>query len=46
MLSDKLLEYALFGAEWVLWVLVALSIFSVAVMADLLVRACLHPEPR
>lgn len=37
MLSEKLLQFALFGAEWVLWLLIALSIVSVAVVADRLV---------
>lgn len=34
MLSQRLLEYSLVGAEWVLWVLVALSAISLAVIAD------------
>lgn len=34
MLSDKLLEFSLLGAEWVLWLLLGLSLFSVAVMID------------
>lgn len=34
MLSEKLLEFSLVGAEWVLWLLLILSIFSVAVMLD------------
>ena len=34
MLSEKLLEFSLVGAEWVLWLLVILSVFSVAVMLD------------
>lgn len=37
MLSKKLLEFALIGAEWVLWLLVALSALSLAVMADRLI---------
>ena len=34
MLSQRLLEFALIGAEWVLWLLVVLSVYSVAVMLD------------
>jgi biopolymer transport protein ExbB len=34
LLSEKLLEFSLVGAEWVLWLLVILSVFSVAVMLD------------
>ena len=34
MLSERLLELSLVGAEWVLWLLFALSLYSVAVLAD------------
>ncbi len=34
MLSEKLLEFSLVGAEWVLWLLVILSVFSVSIMVD------------
>lgn len=34
MLSEKLIEFSLVGAEWVLWLLLALSALSIAVMAD------------
>lgn len=34
MLSDRLLEFSTMGAEWVLWLLVVLSVMSVAVMVD------------
>src|SRR5437763_1152797 len=33
-LTEKLLPVALLGAEWVLWVLVALSVISVAIMIE------------
>ena len=34
MLTQRLLEFSLLGAEWVLWLLIVLSAASVAVMAD------------
>jgi biopolymer transport protein ExbB len=34
MLTDKLLEFSLIGAEWVLWLLIGLSVFSLAVVID------------
>jgi biopolymer transport protein ExbB len=34
MLSEKLLALTNLGAEWVLWILIALSIFSVGVMIE------------
>ena len=34
MLSQKLLSFTLMGAEWVLWLLVALSVISVALMLE------------
>jgi biopolymer transport protein ExbB len=34
LLSEKLLEFSLVGAEWVLWLLVVLSVYSVSVMLD------------
>ena len=33
-LTERLLTVALFGAEWVLWLLIALSVISVAVMIE------------
>ena len=33
-LTDKFLQFALLGAEWVLWLLVALSVISVYVMIE------------
>lgn len=37
MLSQRLLEFSLVGAEWVLWVVVALSLISLAMIGDRLV---------
>ena len=37
LLSEKLLEFSLVGAEWVLWLLIALSALSIAVMVDRLI---------
>lgn len=37
MLSERLLSFSLLGGEWVLWVLVALSVVSVAALVDRLV---------
>lgn len=34
MLSQRLLEFSLWGAEWVLWVIVALSLISVALIGE------------
>jgi len=34
VLSERLLEFALVGAEWVLWLLIGLSVFSVWVVLD------------
>ena len=34
MLSEKLLQFSLLGAEWILWVLVGLSLLSVTVFVD------------
>ncbi len=34
MLTAKLLSFTLFGAEWILWILIALSVASVAVMLE------------
>ena len=36
-LTDRLLTVALFGAEWVLWLLIALSVASVAIMIERLI---------
>src|SRR5262245_8972207 len=33
-LTQKFLQFALIGAEWVLWLLVALSVISVYIMLD------------
>ena len=43
MLSEKLLQFSVLGAEWVLWVLVAMSLLSLAVVAD---RAILYIRTR
>ncbi|RME24937.1 MAG: MotA/TolQ/ExbB proton channel family protein [Deltaproteobacteria bacterium] len=43
MLSERLLELSLVGAEWVLWLLIILSFFSVALVAD---RAILYFRTR
>ena len=37
MLTTKLLSFTLFGAEWILWLLVVLSVLSVALMIERLV---------
>jgi biopolymer transport protein ExbB len=37
MLSERLLEFSLVGAEWVLWVIVGLSVISLMVIGDRLV---------
>lgn len=34
MLTEKLLEFALIGAEWVLWLLIALSVLSIYLLLD------------
>ena len=34
MLSERLLEFALVGAEWVLWLLIGLSVFSIWAVLD------------
>jgi biopolymer transport protein ExbB len=34
MLSERLIELSLMGAEWVLWVLIGLSLWSLAVVGD------------
>ena len=34
MLSQRLLQFSVFGAEWVLWILVGMSLLSLAVVAD------------
>ncbi len=45
MLSERLLEFALIGAEWVLWLLVVLSVYSIAVMFDRMVLYLRTREP-
>ena len=37
MLTAKLLSFTLFGAEWILWLLVGLSVVSVAMMIERLI---------
>jgi biopolymer transport protein ExbB/TolQ len=37
MLSQRLLSFSLIGAEWVLWLIVALSMVSLAIVADRLI---------
>ena len=34
MLTQKLLAFTLFGADWVLWLLLALSVLSIAIMIE------------
>jgi biopolymer transport protein ExbB len=34
MLTEKLMNVALFGAEWVLWLLIGLSVISIALMIE------------
>lgn len=52
MLTEKLLSFAMVGAEWVLWVLVVLSVFSLAAVIDRIVlfartrERLEHLEPR
>jgi len=43
MISERLLELSLIGAEWVLWLLFALSLYSIAVLAD---RVILYTRTR
>ena len=45
MLSERLLEFALIGAEWVLWLLVVLSVYSIAVMLDRMLLYVRTREP-
>ncbi|GAB4304490.1 MAG: MotA/TolQ/ExbB proton channel family protein [Myxococcota bacterium] len=37
MLTEKILSFTLLGAEWVLWLLLILSIFSIGIMVDRLI---------
>lgn len=46
MLQQNLLSFALMGSEWVLWLLVALSVLCVAVALERLVHAILNRTPR
>ncbi len=43
MLTEKLLEFSLIGAEWILWLLIGLSCVTLAVMVD---RAVLYLRTR
>ncbi len=43
MILERLLEFSLIGAEWVLWLLFALSLYSIAVLAD---RVILYTRTR
>ncbi len=45
MLEQQMTNFALLGAEWVLWVLVALSVLCVAVAAERLVYAAMNATP-
>ena len=36
-LSDKILSFSLIGGEWVLWLLIALSVVSLAVVVERLI---------
>ena len=52
MLTEKLLEWSLVGAEWVLWLLIGLSLFSLALVIDRVIlfmrtrENIVHLEPR
>ena len=37
MLSERLLQFSVLGAEWVLWLLIGLSVLSLAAVADRLI---------
>ncbi len=43
MLSERLLQFSAVGAEWVLWLLIALSLFSLATVVD---RVVLYTRTR
>ncbi len=45
MLQQHFLTFALLGAEWVLWLLVALSVLCVAVALERVISAVLHRTP-
>ncbi len=46
MLQTQLLSFALIGAEWVLWLLVALSVVCVAVAAERFIYSALNRTPQ
>ena len=46
MLQEKLLGFALMGVEWVLWVLVMLSVLCVAIAVERLIYVTLNKTPR
>lgn len=46
MLEDKMLQFALGGAEWVLWLLVGLSVMVVAISLERAVYFALNSTPR
>lgn len=45
MLADKMLEFALLGAEWVLWLLVVLSIACVAIAIERAIYMTMNTAP-
>jgi len=45
MLEESLLSFALGGAEWVLWLLVALSVACLSVSIERVVAAIIHHSP-
>jgi biopolymer transport protein ExbB len=46
LLGQKLLSFALLGAEWVLWLLVALSVVCVAIAIERVIFGALNRTPR
>lgn len=46
MLEEKMLQFALGGAEWVLWLLVGLSVLCVAIAIERLIYFALNSTPR
>jgi biopolymer transport protein ExbB len=46
MLEDKLMSFSLMGAEWVLWLLVGLSILCLGVAVERLIYQALNRSPR
>ena len=46
MLQDSLMSFALLGAEWVLWLLVALSVICIALAVERSIYIALNKSPR